>query len=114
MRLKPDEYRLYVITAQTRVLERGTPSENTLNVLARAVQLAPQVRDLRMMAAVTYMRAGADNEEVRHFLEPLLSDPHGGRMTTQAQAMIARMDGKAPPTAAAAEPAVEEEGEDGG
>jgi hypothetical protein len=113
MRLRPEEYRLYVITAQTRVLERGTPSENTLNVLARAVQLAPQVRDLRMMAAVTYMRANADKDEIRHFLEPLLSDPHGGRLTTQAQEMIARLDGQAPPATSPAD-AAEAEGEEEG
>jgi hypothetical protein len=94
------------------VLEPGRPSENTLNVLARAVQLAPQVRNLRMMAAVTFMRAGDADEEVRALLEPLLNDPHGGRLTTQAQAMIARLDGKEPP--AAAEPAAEDGEEDEG
>lgn len=112
MRLKPDEFRLYAMTAQTRVLERGTPSENTLNVLARAVQLAPQVRNLRMMAAVTYMRAKDTDEEVRALLEPLLNDPHGGPMTTQAQAMMARLDGKEPPSVQteAAEEGEDEEG----
>lgn len=111
MRIKPEDYRIYAITAQTHVVERGPPSENTLNVLARAVQLAPQVRELRMMAAVTFQRAGDADEEVRALLEPLVSDPHGGRMTAQAQAMMARLDGKEAPPAAA--PEAGEEGEDG-
>ena len=75
----------------------------------RAVQLAPQVRDLRMMAAVAFERTPGAEEEVRHLLEPLLGDPHGGALTTRAQAMIARLDGKAAP--AVPEPAADEEEE---
>lgn len=107
VQIAPDDYRAYMLSAQMRMGEPGPPSENTLNVLVRAVQLAPQVRDLRMMAAVAFERTPGAEEEVRHLLEPLLGDPHGGALTTRAQAMIARLDGK--PAPAVPEPAADEE-----
>jgi hypothetical protein len=110
VQIAPDDYRAYMMSAQMRMGEPGPPSENTLNVLARAVQLAPQVRELRMMAAVAFDRTPGAVEEVRHLLEPLLGDPHGGALTTRAQAMVARLDGKPPPTPAEPDPPEEEEG----
>lgn len=110
VKIAPDDYRAYMMSAQMRMGEPGPPSENTLNVLVRAVQLAPQVRELRMMAAVAFERTPGAGEEVRHLLEPLLGDPHGGALTTRAQAMIARLDGKPPPVPAEPDPEEEEEG----
>lgn len=111
----PDDYRAYMLSAQMRMQDPGPPTENTLNVLVRAVQLAPQVRDLRMMAAIAFQRAPDGEDEVRHLLEPLLGDPHGGALTTRAQAMIARLDGKEAPDLVADEATdAEEDEEEGG
>jgi hypothetical protein len=106
----PDDYRPYMLSAQMRMSDRGPPTENTLNVLIKAVQLAPQVRDLRMMAAVALDRTPGAEEEVRNMLEPLLGDPHGGALTTRAEAMIAKLDGKAPPPEPPAKEGEDEEG----
>lgn len=107
VRIAPEDYRAYMLSAQMRLGEPGPPSENTLNVLTRAVQLAPQVRDLRMTPAIAFNRTPGAEDEVRDLLEPLLGDPHGGALTTRAQAMIAKLDGKAPSTQA--EPAADDD-----
>ena len=49
---------------------------------------------------------------MRHLLEPLLGDPHGGALTTRAQAMIARLDGKEAPAVADPSAAGEDEDEE--
>lgn len=95
MKIAPDDYRIYSLYGQTRMGLRGEPSENTLNVLIRAVQLAPQVRGSRLNAASALIAVKAD-QEARDMLEPLLNDPHSSTVTKQARALLARLEGREP------------------
>lgn len=71
----------------------GKPTENTLNVLARAVELAPQQPVIRLMAGNTFMEAG-NLDEARFFLEPAANNPHGGGYATAAQKILDQISAK--------------------
>jgi predicted Zn-dependent protease len=108
-KLRPNDYRVYVLFGQTRSGIRGEPSENTLNALGKAVELAPQVESIRLTAASALLRRGS-SEEVRVLLEPIANNPHGGPVTARAQAILASVDKN---DAAAAAAAAESQGPDG-
>jgi len=100
-KLDPDNYlTLYGYGRTQRGV--GKPTENTLNVVARAVELAPQQPTLRMTAGQTFMEAGA-YEEARYFLEPAANNPHGGGFATAAQKLLDQINAKE--AAAGAKPA---------
>ncbi|PXA73794.1 hypothetical protein DMC25_26040 [Caulobacter sp. D4A] len=100
-KLDPDNYlTLYGYFRAQR--GAGKPTENTLNVLARAVELAPQQASIRMTAGQTFMEAG-HYDEARFFLEPAANNPHGGGLAAAAQKLIDQIDAKE--AAAAAKPA---------
>ena len=69
-------------------MERGVqPTENALNAIAWAAQLAPFDQDLWLQVAMMY--AGEGNlEQARVSLQPLTADPHGGRASIAAKAMM--------------------------
>lgn len=91
-KLDPDNYLTLYGYARTQRGE-GKPTENTLNVLARAVELAPQQPNIRMMAGSTFMEAG-NFDEARFFLEPAANNPHGGGYATAAQKLLDQIDAK--------------------
>jgi len=64
--------------------EPGYPSDNVVNVLLRAVQLAPQVASFRMAAADALMRRDRF-DEATVLVEPVLNDPHAGPERIQAR-----------------------------
>jgi len=85
--------------------EAGYPSDNVVNVLLRAQQLAPQVGAFRTAAADALMRRDRF-EEAAVILEPVFNNPHAG---PEAQAARARFEQalarRRPPEAGAGEDA---------
>jgi predicted Zn-dependent protease len=65
--------------------EAGYPSDNVVNVLLRAQQLAPQVAAFRLAAADALMRHDRF-EEAAAILEPVFNNPHAGPERLQARA----------------------------
>lgn len=98
-KLRPDDYRIYILYSQARSGLAGEPSENTLNILDKAVRLAPQVDSARLAAARAFIHAKLP-DEARYFLEPLANNPHGGGSASAAQSLLATLDGQAPPPGA--------------
>lgn len=68
----------------------GEPlTENTLNVMLLAHQLAPQVAEIRFTAAQMVLFRG-ENAEAIALLEPLANDPHDSSYANVARALIAQ------------------------
>ena len=57
--------------------QEAVPSENTLNVLMRAADLAPQVSGINLTVAAEFMKARQFADAIR-LLMPIASNPHGG------------------------------------
>jgi tetratricopeptide (TPR) repeat protein len=86
----------------SRADEPGPPSDNTINVLLDAHDLAPQVDEISFTAARVLMRRERYAEVVA-LLEPIAYAPHPGQWSQRAQAMLetAREHLSAPGPAAA-------------
>lgn len=68
----------------------GEPlTENTLNVMLLAHQLAPQVGEIRF-AAAQMLLFRQENAEAIALLEPLANDPHDSTYAAVARALIAQ------------------------
>ena len=65
----------------------GTPSENTMNVMLLAQQLAPQVAEIRLNTAQTLIRRGSYGEAIS-MLQPLSNDPHNRDAAASARSLI--------------------------
>lgn len=63
--------------------------DNSLSVLLKAQELAPQVESIRFDAAVALMRSKEFPAAVR-MIEPLAADPHGGGMTEYARHLLGK------------------------
>jgi hypothetical protein len=87
-KLAPDNYQVLLAFAQSREVEADYPSENTLNVLLKAVYLAPQVNEIRIVAAKAAL-ARRQFDLTRSLLKPVLSDPHAGPELATAKSLIA-------------------------
>lgn len=74
--------------------------KTALDGLRRAVQLAPQVSDLRFALAGEELRGG-EEATARRTLAPLLNDPHSAEVRQAAQALL---DAKGRPTVDAPKP----------
>lgn len=68
----------------TRRGEPGYPSDNILNVLLRAQELAPQVAQFRMAAADALMRRGRFDAAAA-MVQPVFNDPHAGPERAEAK-----------------------------
>jgi len=64
--------------------EPGYPSDNVVNVLLRAQELAPQVAPFRMAAADALMRRGRFDEAAA-MVQPVFNDPHAGPERLEAK-----------------------------
>jgi hypothetical protein len=106
IKLEPDSYQTLYRYAQTRTAEPDYPTENTYNVLLKAVSLAPQVWDTRMAAADAAIKR-SDAEMARLLLIPVANSPHPGEATVKARAMLKalRAEPAVTPPEAAASPA---------
>ncbi|ATQ41971.1 hypothetical protein [Caulobacter mirabilis] len=100
---RPGDYRTLYYYAISRQIEPDYPSDNTLNALSAAFDLAPQVPEVRIMFARALMLE-KEWEEARVVLMPLANSPHGGgaaeaarKTLEQVDGEIARVKGKAAP-----------------
>jgi hypothetical protein len=82
-----NDYRTLYAYAQSQSSRPGFPSQNVINVLDKAVSLAPQVAEIRM-AAARAMMAKKLWTEAAFMLEPVAASAHGGRVAQAAQEML--------------------------
>lgn len=80
--------------------EAGYPSDNVVNVLLRAQQLAPQVAAFRLGAADALMRRDRFDEAAA-ILEPVFNNPHAGPEGQQARARFEQAVARRRPVEAA-------------
>lgn len=84
-KVDPDHYQTLYRYGETFAGEAAT--ENTLNVVLLAQQLAPQVAEIRLNAAQMLIRRRAFSDAIA-LLQPLLNDPHDRASSVAAQALI--------------------------
>lgn len=85
--LDPEHYQTLYAYGLAQKAEQATPSENTLNVLLLAHQLAPQVGVIRLTAAETLMLRQR-YAEAAAILGPLANSPHKGEHAGAARTML--------------------------
>jgi tetratricopeptide (TPR) repeat protein len=108
-RLNPDDYRVLTLLAETRQGSPGFPSDNDVETLLAALDLAPQVTGVRLFAAQARARRKEYPEAIA-LLQPLAASPHPDRATGLARALIARFKTEmTPPDETAAVEAAPEE-----
>ena len=92
---KADEnhYQSLVRYAQSLSATAGFDSENTMNILLLAHQLAPQVAEIRMNAANLLVRQG-HGRDAEGLLEPIAFDPHNPDLAAAAQRLLAEARGR--------------------
>lgn len=83
----PDSYQTLYDFAKSRRGEPNYPSDNTLNVLELASQLAPQVQQIRFDTGEAMVNRGRFDDAIRQ-LEPVANNPHGGKLAEQAAALL--------------------------
>lgn len=85
--LRPDDYRVLYAYAQTRRSDPDYPSDNTLNVLLLAAELAPQVAEIRVEAARGLILRKRFDEAIEQ-LTPVANSPHGGGAAEAAKTLL--------------------------
>ena len=86
------------------LMETGNMNENSANVFVLAHQLAPQVGEISISTASALISLGK-REEAIALLQPVANNPHAGKLSERAQAMIDGLQGIAPSKSEAAAPA---------
>ncbi len=89
-KLDPNHYPSLYFYGLASLANSDSPSENTLNVLKLAHQLAPQVDDITLETAVALSNASKP-EEARHLLEMVAYEPHATARSTYARRLLDRM-----------------------
>ncbi|PVM88583.1 hypothetical protein DDF67_13020 [Caulobacter endophyticus] len=92
-KIDPNDYMALFGYAQTKSLE-PVPSENTLNVIVRAAEIAPQASLIRMTAARMFIQAKA-YAEACEMMAPVAGNPHGGPRAKYAAQLMAELKDKA-------------------
>nr|WP_240454706.1 DUF1570 domain-containing protein [Caulobacter sp. 17J65-9] len=93
-KLVPDHYQTLYAYARSRSTDPDYPSENVLNVLLLAHQLAPQVDEISLRTADAMIRRDR-KDEARVLLKILANAPHGGGGASEAKSMLAGLDAPA-------------------
>jgi len=96
--LTPDDYRILYAFARTRRSDPDYPSDNTLNVLMLAAELAPQVYDIRVEAARGLILRKRFDEAIEQ-LTPVANSPHGGGAAETAKGLLKQIEMYRGPTA---------------
>jgi Flp pilus assembly protein TadD len=86
-KVDPNHFQTLYRNAQSLRQGREAVSENTINILLLAQQLAPQVQEIRMNAAAALIARG-DVELARDLLAPVISDPHDRSLAEAARQML--------------------------
>lgn len=87
--IDPNRYQILYDFAQSRSRTPDYPSDNTLTVLLRAHELAPQVAPVTLAAARALMKRGRFDTAIT-LLTPLANSPHGGGRAAAATRLIAQ------------------------
>lgn len=85
---RPGDYR--ILAAYAAGFGTDLP-DNALEVLLRAVDLAPRVASVQALAALALARRG-DRVRAKAQLAPIAASPHGGEASTAATALIAAIE----------------------
>lgn len=85
--LTPDDYRILYAFAETRRTDPDYPSDNTLNVLMLAAELAPQVYGIRVEAARGLILRKRFDEAIEQ-LTPVANSPHAGGAADAARTLL--------------------------
>jgi tetratricopeptide (TPR) repeat protein len=101
--LDPSDFRPLYAYALCRSADPAFPTENDVDVLLEARELAPSVQEISFRAGLALLRRER-REDALKVLGPVLNDPHGGGMAERARALIegkgdAAGDESAPPDA---------------
>ena len=103
----PNHWRALARYGESLTTESSFATQNTLDILLKAQQLAPQVAELTMNAANLLLVRGHP-EEAEALILPLASHPHNSQLAADAQALLARARAaKKPATSSSATPAGE-------
>ncbi|NEX93856.1 hypothetical protein [Caulobacter sp. 17J65-9] len=97
----PDHYQTLYAYALARSTDPDYPSENTLDVLLLANQIAPQVETIAFETARALAARGRTDEATVK-LRLLANAPHSGPVVEAAKAELERLAGKSSPAKAAA------------
>lgn len=100
----PNHYQTLYAYARSRSTDPDYPSENTLNTLLLANELAPQVDSIAFETASGLARRGRTDEAIAMF-ERLANAPHGGDMSKAAKAQLEKLRGGGEQKTAQAAPA---------
>lgn len=90
-RLDPDDPEPLILYYQSFVLIDQPPTEAAKKGLFRALELAPEDRDLRLNVATLDLRDG-NKAQARALLAPLAYQPHSRELAMLATALIAMID----------------------
>lgn len=81
-------FRTFYLLAESRRTAANYPTDNDIETLRLAYDLAPQLAGARFNLAATLIYAGRKDEGIA-LLAPLVNDPHRAGMAAAARAMIA-------------------------
>lgn len=87
--LEPDDYRTLYLLAETRQVSPDFPSDNDVETLLAALDLAPQSASLRLFTAQARAKRGEYDAAI-NLLQPLASNPHSSGATVLARGLITR------------------------
>jgi tetratricopeptide (TPR) repeat protein len=89
----PSRYQtLFLIAESGRYLDKSYPSDNSLEALLAAFEIAPQVSNIRLAAARGMIRRSR-YKAARSLLNPLANDPHAAGAAEAARALLRQIDG---------------------
>lgn len=83
------DYRIYLAMARNREDAPGYPTENDLQTLVLAAELAPQLPSVRMKAARGLMHHGQHVQAIL-LLRPIANDPHGGSNLSAVRTLLSQ------------------------
>lgn len=87
----PTDYRILIYFALTQQTKPGYPDDATMEALAEAFRLAPQVAETRVYLARGLMRQKRWDEAIL-VLTPLANSPHGGGGAETARNMLRQIE----------------------
>jgi hypothetical protein len=83
----PDRYQVLYGYIRSRMVEYSFPTDNDMQVLLTAHDLAPQVEEITLISARALMRKKRF-DEARILLGPVANSPHGGEAAAVAKSLL--------------------------
>jgi len=91
----PESYEVLFAFAQSRAFDADYPTDGTMETLASAYQLAPQVGTITYTSAKALIARGRQPEAI-NLLRLLANDPHGGSLAKSAKALLESLNAATP------------------